>query len=258
MKHRIQKLSIRLLRPGVRPENTVRKDVDLHPWDAPGEALIATGVLGGNTPDWVDFLELTDEDSEELKTRLPYGLVFVSARGRWFAVTFGLAHVKLDPNKFEQGFGLRVVLNSVDPKKIRSTDLRTPDENTISRRSQTSRDSRQEAFSIDIERDIVQGLAGTPKDLGFATRVAGADALVMDKGLDIRMLPATCDDAYRMSQRSDYKAEFGWIDHVRHVRSQDLIAALETKAVAELDHALKSGAAGDLGLACPLSTTLRV
>ena len=122
----------------------------------------------------------------------------------------------------------------------------------MSRRSQTSRDSRQEAFSIDIERDIVQGLAGTPKDLGFASRVAGADALVMDKELDIRMLQATCEEAYRMSERSDYKAEFGWIDHVRHVRSQDLISALETKAVAELDHALKSGDPGRLSLACPV------
>ena len=252
MKRKVQKLSIRLLRPNVRPENAVRNYVDLRPWDAPGEARIATGVLGGNTPDWVDFLELADEESEDLKTRLPYGVVFVSARGRWFAVTFGLAHVKLDPNKIEQGFGLRVVLNSVDPEKIRSTDLRTPDENTMFRRSQTSRDSRQETFAIDIERDIVQGLTGTPKDLGFATRVAGADALVMDKELDIRMLRATCDEAYSMSQRSDYKAAFEWIDHVRHVRSQDLISALETKAVAELDHALKSGDPGDLGLACPV------
>lgn len=252
MKRKVKKLSIRLLRPGVLPEDAVRKGIDLRPSDIPGEARIATGVLGGNTPGWAEFLELRDEERKDLENRLPYGVVFVFARGRWFAVTFGLAHVKLDPGKFEQGFGLRVVLNSVDPEKIRSTDLRTPDENTMSRRSQTSRDSRQEAFSIDIERDIVQGLAGTPKDLGFASRVAGADALVMDKELDIRMLQATCDEAYRMSQGTAYKAEFGWIDHVRHVRSPDLISALETKAVAELDHALKSGDPGDLSLACPV------
>jgi len=252
LKRKIQRLSIRLLRPGVRPEDAFRKAVDLRRWDALGEAQIATGVLGGNAPGWVDFLELTDDEREGLENRMPYGVVFVVARGRWFAVTFGLAHVKLDPNKFEEGFGLRVVLNSVDPEKIRSTDLRTPDENTMSRRSQTSRDSRQEAFSIDIERDIVQGLAGTPKDLGFALRVAGADALVVDKELDIRMLQSTCDEAYRMWQRSDYKAEFGWIDHVRHVGSQDLISALKTKAVAKLDQALKSDDPGDLGLACPV------
>ena len=252
MNHKTQKLSIRLLKPNVSPEDTVREGLDLRPWESIPEARIALGAVGGSTAKWARFLALSDAEKARLKNRLPYGVVFVPVLGRWFAVTFGFAHVKLDSAKFEERFGLRVVLNSVDPDQLRSTDLRTPDENTISRRSQASRGSRQEAFSIDIERDIVQGLAGLPKDSDFASRVAGADALVMHKKMDLHSLRDSCAAAYRMSQRSDYKANFAWIDHVRHVRSKELISGLETKLTQELDRALKSSDPGDLALARPV------
>ena len=249
---RTQRLSIRLLKRGVDPHEALRGDIQLRPLETLDGALTAFGTLGGSPPKWAEFLELTDGQKRELKNKLPYGLVFVRAVRRWFAVSFGIMHVKLDPLQFEERFGLRVVLNSVDPERIRSADLRTPDENTLSRRSQTSRGSRQEAFSIDIERDIVQGLAGVPKDPDFATRVAGSDALAMDKKMDLRMLQSTCAAAYRMSRRSDYKTHFAWIDHVRHVRSKELTSELEQKAVEELDRALTSGVPGDLGLAFPV------
>ena len=252
MNHRIQKLSIRLLKLGVRPEDTVRAGLALLPLESLPEARIGFGVMGRDTPQWAEFLELSASEKARLGNRIPYGVVFVPADDRWFAVTFGLAHVKLDPSKFEERFGLRVVLNSVDPEQIRSTDLRTPDENTLSRRSQTSRGSRQEAFSIDIEKDIIHGLAGTPEDRDFALRVSGADALVIDKKLDLRMVPATCAAAYRMSRSSHYRTEFGWIDHVRHVRSKELIVELETRLIQKLDRALKGRNPGDLGLACPV------
>ncbi len=251
MNHKTQKLAIRLLKRDVRPEDTVRDGLDIRAWESIPDARIALGTIGGNAAQWTRFLELSDDEKARLKNRLPYAVVFVPALRRWFAVTFGFAHVKLDSTKFEEGFGLRVVLNSVDPEQLRSTDLRTPDENTISRRSQASRGSRQEAFSIDTERDIVQGLAGLPKDPKFASRVAGADALVMHKKMDLRSLPDTCASAYRMSRRSDYKRSFAWIDHVRHVRSKELIPKLETKLAQQLNRALKNGNPGDLALARP-------
>ena len=252
MSPRIQKLTIRLLKPKVRPVHTLRQGLDLYPFEPLSEAQIAFGTIGSDAPKWAHFLELSDAQTLQLKSSLPCCVLFVPADGRWFAVTFGLAHVKLDSTKFEERFGLRVVLNSVDPEQIRSTDIRTPDENTMSRRSQASRGSRQEAFSIDIERDIIQGLAGSPKDPGFASRVAGSNSLSMDKKMDLRMLPDTCSAAYRMSQRSDYRKAFGWIDHIQNVRSKSLILKLDKKLVHNLDRALKGHDVGHLGMACPV------
>src|SRR5690606_19287466 len=130
---------------------------------------------------WATFLGLSSVQKMKLKNSSAMGLIFLKVEERWFAISFGLGHVKIDPAKIEQDFGLKVVLNSVDPKKLRSADVRTPDENTLSRRSQTSRGSDQTAFSIDVERDIVRGLAGQPKDKNFASKVAGSDSLTIER-----------------------------------------------------------------------------
>jgi len=253
----VQKLSIRLLKEGIAPEDSVRDGVDLVAWSKLEGAKIALDTMGGNAPKWSSFLELSGEEKAKLKNNTAYGLVFVEAEGRWFAVSFGMGHVKLEPSCFQPDFGLRVVLNSVDPKQLKSADLRTPDENTLSRRSQTSRGSDQTAFAIDVERDIVRGLAGKPKDSTFATRVAGTDSLTMDRKLSVADLPTACADAYKMYQKDDYKKEFGWIDHIRHVREKELIEELEAKLIEALAEAVKSGDADGLHLLSQSSTIQR-
>jgi len=245
-------VSIRLLRDGKQPADSVRAGVDLSAWDKLEGAQIALDTIGGGAPKWAKFLDLTDAEKTKLNNSTAYGLVFVQASGRWFAVSFGLGHVKLDPDAFEQDFGLRVVLNTVDPDKLRSADIRTPDENTTSRRTQTARRSDQTAFSIDIERDIVRGLAGEPKDATFATRVAGSDGLTLTKEMDVADLPQVCADAYAAFGKSDYKTNFAWIDQIKHVRDKATIDQLDTALVAALNSCLTAAIPDRLHLAYPV------
>lgn len=247
-----QKLSIRLLKEGLEPKDGARDGVDLEAWDKLEGALIVLDTMGGSAPKWSKFLELSDDQKKRVYNNTAFGVVFIPAAGRWFAVSFGMGHVKLDPTKFEQDFGLRIVLNSVDPNQLKSADVRTPDENTLSRRSQTSRGSDQTAFLIDVERDIVRGLAGTPKDKKFASRVAGTDSLSMDRQVTVADLPAVCAEAYAAYQREDYKEHFAWIDQIKHVREKDLIEKLNAEAVATMDGALKGGDIEGLHLAFPV------
>lgn len=252
MADRTQKLSIRLLRQGAQPSDAVRPDVVLDDWSKIDGAKIYAETVGGYTPQWANFLELSAEHKAELINNSAAGVVFIQVQERWFALSFGLGHVKLDSSRFEQDFGLRVVMNAVDPLLIRSADVRTPDENTLSRRSQTSRGSDQTAFALDVERDIVRGLAGKPKDPKFATRVSGADGLVMDRKAKLADLPAICTQAYEMFQRKDYEEHFKWVDQIRHVRDPDVIAALRIKLVTKLNAAIAGPGANDIHLAFPI------
>jgi uncharacterized protein (TIGR04141 family) len=253
MSERIQKLSIRLLRENEEPIDAVRAGVVMTDWPTiEGAKIVLDTVGGGDAPRWSKFLELSPEESAKLKNLSAIGVVFINTAGRWFAVSFGMGHIKLNPAKFEQDFGLRVVLNSVDPRMLKSADVRTPDENTLSRRSQTSRGSDQTAFAIDVERDIVRGLAGKPKDAGFATRVAGSDGLMMDRKLKISELPKACADAYQMYQKKDYQTSFGWIDQIRHVREATTLDALRALLVAKVDNAVKAKDPDGLHLAYPI------
>ena len=247
-----QKLSIRLLKDGFALADSVRDGVHLADWEKLEGAKISLDTMGGYAPKWARFLELSDEDKKKVFNNTAYGLIFLEASNRWFAVSFGMGHVKLDPAKFEQDFGLRIVLNAVDPKQLKSADVRTPDENTLSRRSQTSRGSDQSAFAIDIERDIVRGLVGTPKDLAFASRVAGTDALSMDRKMTAADLNKACSDAYRMYQETGYKKHFSWIDQIKHIREVDLVVKLNSNVIIALDTVVKGGDLDGLHLAFPV------
>lgn len=253
MGEKTQNLSIRLLREGVTPEQAVRDKVSLQDWPTFEGAKIATGPLGGGPPGWTDFLELAPEHKKTLHQSFAYGLVFLHVDQRWFAVAFGLGHSKLDPAAVEQDFGLRVVVNAVDHKKLRSADLRTPDANTLSRRSQTSRGSERNAFEIDPERDIVRGLLGEPKDKSFATKISGSDALTVRRKMKLADLPSVCSRALALHALDDYKAEFGWIDQIRHVREPATLAQLDGKLVEALTAALSKPPTEveDLSLAYP-------
>ncbi|MDE0435769.1 MAG: TIGR04141 family sporadically distributed protein [Bryobacterales bacterium] len=247
-----QKLSVRLLQKGLTPPTAVREGVELAEWPKLDGALISLDTLGGGPPKWTRFLELSDDEKKRVFNHTAFGLVFVPSAGRWFAVAFGMGHVKLDPAAFEQDFGLRVVLNAVDPQQLKSADVRTPDENTLSRRTQTSRGSDQTAFAIDVERDLVRGLAGKPKDGGFGSYVAGTDGLTLSRRLDVNELPTVCAEAYAIFQKKDYQLDFGWVDKIRHIRSQTVIEALDSKLIAALSIAIRHGSTDTIHLAFPV------
>lgn len=244
-----QKLSIRLLCENITPTEAIRDGVHLESWEKIDQAQIATGTLGGNTPKWASFLEI--DGDENIYNKSAYSLIFITTQDRWFAISFGLGHAKIDPSAIEQDFGLKVVLNSVDPKQLKSTDIRTPDENTLSRRTQTSRNSDQTAFEIDIERDLIRGLAGTPKDENFGSYVAGADALTLNRKLEAAQLIQACEDAYAMYKKDDYKDAFGWVDQIRHVRDKSLIEELEAILVDEITVAINMEGSDNIQLAFP-------
>ncbi|WP_347304282.1 DUF6119 family protein [Croceibacterium sp. TMG7-5b_MA50] len=253
MGEKTQNIALRLLRKEVCPEDAVRAGVSIEAWPTLEGAMICTGSAGGSAPTWTDFLELNGTQKEELKQRFSFGLVFIPVDERWFAVSFGFGHTKLKADVVQEDFGLRVVINSVDHRKLRSADLRTPDTTTMSRRSQTSRGSGRDVFAIDPERDIVRGLLGEPKDPSFATKISGSDSLMIRRKMKVADLPDLCAKALELHDCDEYKTEFGWIDQVRHVREPDKLDELQTALVNAMTEALNlpPDEADDLALAFP-------
>lgn len=246
-----RKLGIRLLRKGHAPADSLRGGVKLKAWDKIPGAQLATGTLGGESPDWVSLLELPGQDERRLRTRLPYALLFLKVEDRWFCLAFGSGHVKLRPGAFENNFGLRVALNEVDPEELKSVDVRTPDSNTLMRRSQSSQGSDQAVFGIDFHQDILRVIAGKARDRAFAKSLAGSDALTLQQGAVIEDLPRICAEAYERSRGEAYKRHFGWIDQILHIRDVSRIADLESRLVDAMTQALQGDIGESLHLAFP-------
>src|SRR5690348_5024995 len=113
-------------------------------------------------PGWQSYLE--DHVRGGLRNLFASGasaVLFLEANGRLFAVTFGRGYSLLHPDCYEEDFGLRVVLNSVDPEKLRSVDAKNIEEVTKQSRFDISRESPFVAFGLDVTRDILRSVTGT-------------------------------------------------------------------------------------------------
>jgi uncharacterized protein (TIGR04141 family) len=80
-----------------------------------------------------------------------------------FALTFGYDRTTLNPECYEENFGLRVVLNTVDPEKLRSVDAQSLDAAPVYQRNQASVATSFGNFDLDIEQDIIYAATGISK-----------------------------------------------------------------------------------------------
>lgn len=140
----------------------------------------------------------------------------VPVDGRLFALTFGQGRFLLNPDAYEERFGLVVTLNSIRSDALRSVDKRTlvDDQNS---RVQTSQAAPALSFGVDIERDLVRGIVGRPTDLALGRRLAGADALTVTADVTVPALRKLLRRYLKKFNSKDYQASFPWVDQVRQL-----------------------------------------
>jgi len=200
-----------------------------------------------STPDWIHFLNQgLPEPLPRLFSSGVSAVMVLNFSDRQFAFTFGHAgRSMLMPGSYELDFGLKVVLNRVDVKQLRSIDTKNYEDIVISTRKQTSRQSELGAFELDISRDLLRGVVGDPADKTYFKRIAGADAAAFITELEFSDLGDICDELLSAYHGDEYKKNFDWVDRVKQVRDGNLEAVLDGLLLA----ALKSGYAGSMHLA---------
>ncbi len=226
-------LTIYLIRDAkLKDEQIVKTDRAKPPVDlkiSEGDArLYAKKSSGPKLPDWAPFL-IHNQD-------VPAGLfegnqsegavLLVRHAGAIFALSFGMGHHLINLDLADRDFGLRVTLNSVDPKKLRSLDKASHELNPLHIRSQSSRDADIFDLNIDPELDMVHAVTGTSEVALFGEHISGRDALTINP-------PATLDDLPRilaetLARRDKPLPErFVWIDNVHRVRDPTIIECLD-------------------------------
>jgi uncharacterized protein (TIGR04141 family) len=178
------------------------------------------------TPKWVRFLESLPDPPLRLRNMSTSGVLFVERNRHRFVLTFGHGRHLLRPGSWEEGFGLRVTLNSIDPKRIRSIDHKKFEAVTRHSRIQTNREGSTADFGLDVEQDLVRAVTGQPRNQELGKRMTGMDALVVSGPLELADLPHLLDRVMNRYQADDYKADFGWIDQIGEVRDAPTQARL--------------------------------
>ena len=120
--------SIYLLKDTFSNENALKDDNNLE--------LLLDG--GTNLPDGA-IIYVADKPSsapwrksywginKDLRQAQKGALVFLPINNRWVVLTFGMTYHQLKDNCFEYDFGLKTTLNTLDPRKIKSTDILQPE-----------------------------------------------------------------------------------------------------------------------------------
>ncbi len=200
------------------------------------------------TPSWLSFVQpALQTQIRQVRTQTSAGVLLLRSDRRIFAFTFGYGRTMLRPDCYERDFGLRVALNSVNPDRIRSADMRRVEEETVLIRRQTSRATEFGTFGLDASQDLLRGVTGIPHSPSFATRIAGSEALTLSTSIDIEDLPEKCSDLLSAYSSQQYKDRFGFIDHLRLERDPATIHRLEDVLLAEL----KAGNTSRMHLAPP-------
>lgn len=263
-----QNLSVRLLRRECGIEEAIRADSGLKEYHAEDGFRLFVVHTVPVSPGWLEFVtEFTSAPLDQLSNRSCGAVLFVtftvpvaeragedkkkkSDTSYVCAVSFGTAHHGLNPEAFERSFGLRVVLNAVSRSNLRGLDIATLDATTVQRRVQTSRNADLRTFGMDTDRDLLRLAAGVPSDRGFATSLAGKDALTIHTRLEPSQLSSYCAHAVELYMQKNYQRDFRFIDHIVPVRDRHLVATLDDMVFDELS-SLVNGKPSDLHLSLP-------
>ncbi|MDQ8023163.1 MAG: DUF6119 family protein [Moraxellaceae bacterium] len=201
---------------------------------------------------WIDFF--SDQDSEEIqaalqkqRTQSASGLLLVRFEKAVFVITFGYGHTLLDDAHIDETFGLRVALNSIDPKSLKSLDRSNVEVRGHRIREQTPASTSLDDFSIDFDRDLVQAVAGIPTDRSLGKTVAGFDSLSVRLPNESSKIGSALLRLLELSAKDDYLTSFPGIDNIRAVKATPTIDSLEARLI----EALRTRAIDKVWLAPP-------
>jgi uncharacterized protein (TIGR04141 family) len=224
--------SIYLLKEGFNAQSALKDDNNLQ------EGLVATRlppgailyVLNGRPrpPWWKDFFGI----EENLLQSTKGALVIFPVKDRWFALSFGHVYHNLKDACYEYDFGLRVTLNSLDPRKLKSTDVLEPGDSKR-RRTQIPIESDLTLFDFDRDSTILKSLTGKVKDehKDLFRHATGASNLKLSSSLQPNELVGLCENLLGLYQSDDYKIEFPEIQNIVPVRDPTILKALDDKLV---------------------------
>lgn len=223
---RTNNFAIHLIKDAIRGlDNIVREAyrdrvIEITLDETPAKLYISTHAL--KPPKWSTTFKGLVEPGKFGMTMAPGAVVLVEAANRTFAITFGTGRYMLEPECWEERFGLLVVLNSIKENAIKSIDKKTIDSISRQTREQASRDVGAHDFGLDVERDLLRAVTGTPEDKELGLRLYGMDSLKATVKADLADLPKILPKFLERYKDKSYKDTFPWIDQLSEVKRKSI------------------------------------
>jgi uncharacterized protein (TIGR04141 family) len=211
-------LTVYLIKKNEPNPRLLIKDSNLRP----EEIILPSGTIWSlfvqkallKPPRWADFFVPHVDPNRFGRVGSASAVLLIPGDGLWWALTFGQGRHLIHEGLCSEGFGLRVALNTLGDENLRSIDKDTFDMVAGHARQQAMREVGTAEFGLDIERDLLWAVTGTPADKTLGQQMTGRDALVISTHIDLEGLEAFLPRLYPAYIDTRYKKNFAWIDNV--------------------------------------------
>jgi uncharacterized protein (TIGR04141 family) len=185
-------------------------------------------------PKWVGFVKPNLDGQISLTTFSAAAVLLIKRPKGVFALTFGYGSSMLPDDCWDDTFGLRVTLNCVNPKRIRSVDRQTFDALASQSRTQVSKPGAFDDFGINVEKDVLRAVTGEPDEEEFGKTMTGIDAVhvIVNRRLDD--VPTLLDKFYEAHVSKKYTESFPWVDKMSQVKAKGQIEKLDEELIKHL------------------------
>lgn len=150
-------------------------------------------------------------------------------------LTFGAGQFLLRDDSYEHDFGTRVVLNAVDPRKLKSTETLDPD-SSQRRRTQIPYDGDLALLSFAGDASVLKSLTGKarPKYNDLVRSVTGSSSLRVTTPARAEDLPRLLSRLHKLYKSDDFLKTFPDVAKIRPITDPTLISTLDEKLSAAI------------------------
>lgn len=232
-----QKISIYLIKLGTEIDDAVDSEdkcVDRRVLE--DGSLVITKMSDPHQPKWVDYFEGQIEPNVLLSSSAS-ALHLVNVRvadgfNRMFAISFGYGYTLLNKESIEERFGLKVALNQAVDGGLRKLKRTAISGNARKTDEQMPLPSSVDAFEIDVERDLLEGVTVGGGDQLLATgSITGSDSLSLSVEASVESIADFLKEVYEVYRLDGYKKKYAWVDRIVPVRDSSLQDFLNNKSV---------------------------
>ncbi|WP_339621368.1 DUF6119 family protein [uncultured Salinibacterium sp.] len=177
-------------------------------------------------PWWKGYLDL----NEDLLQGTNSAAAFVPSGQRMMVLTFGAGQFLLRDDAYEHDFGTRVVLNAVDPRKLKSTETLDPD-SSQRRRTQIPYDGDLALLSFAGDASVLKSLTGKarPKYSDLVRSVTGSSSLRVTTPARAEDLPRLLSRLRKLYRSDSFLKTFPDVAKIRPITDPVLISTLDEK-----------------------------
>lgn len=238
------KVIIKLIKRNVPADEIIKDDRKIHSEEIENVGTFHYKISRAVKPDWLETFFLGRlQCQDKFRVASASGVLLIERHyddgNRTFAITFGSGRYILRDGVAEERFGLKIALNSIQYKSLRSIDFNKMDGVPSVVRNQVSRLTGIEDFNINTQMNLLKSITGNlPENQqeNVGTSMTGADSLTLSALVNITSIVAKLDQLYTLFKSEAYKQHFGWVDNISAIGDPGLIGRLNDELFAKINN----------------------